>query len=60
MAIGKLEARIIATPSLRLCGQVSMLPSAVKDQSISRIRRAISPGGFAGIKLFIVEAAEVR
>src|SRR3954451_15796321 len=44
IAIGNPDARIIAMLSFRLCGQASLLPSGVADQSISRIRRAISPG----------------
>jgi len=47
MAIGKPEARIIAMLKLRLCGQVSLLPRGVVDQSSPRIRRAISPGKLA-------------
>jgi hypothetical protein len=33
----------MAMLSLRLSGQVQMSPSGVPDQSMSRIRRAISP-----------------
>src|SRR5207244_4893375 len=40
----------IATLCFRLCGQFSMRPSGVADQSFSRIRRAISPGCLADMK----------
>src|ERR1700730_11078993 len=53
IAIGNPEASIIAMLSFRLCGQALLLPSGVADQSISRIRRAISPGGLAKARTVI-------
>jgi hypothetical protein len=56
MAIGKPEAKMTATLNFRLCGQVWAAPSGVVDQSILRIRRAISPGGLPETTVLIGQA----